>query len=294
MIARHETREYKTKAKVYIGHYINPINVPHWHYDWELILVKQGCLEIVIEGQPNLVYENQAIIIKGGLEHSLLPRSENEALVMIFPGELLGKTADEFKLKSYVLKKDYGLDRFFEEIEEELTKQAALYDVVVDCSVTRLFAEIFRSEEKNTEGEKEIRRPLMVLIDAIDKRYDSFSLKDGAGLLCMTETYFSKYFHKMSGIVFSKYLNSVRVEKAIAFLRSEPKPKASEVALKCGFGTIRNFNRVFKEMTGFSPSDLPSDYSFPATSILYAESSSFIKDNFNPTLSEAKLIQCWG
>ena len=28
------------------------------------------------------------------------------------------------------------------------------------------------------------------------------------------------------------------------------------------FNTIRNFNRVFKEMTGYTPGTLPRDYSF--------------------------------
>jgi len=29
----------------------------------------------------------------------------------------------------------------------------------------------------------------------------------------------------------------------------------TEIALRCGFGSIRNFNRSFKELTGLSPQE---------------------------------------
>ena len=36
----------------------------------------------------------------------------------------------------------------------------------------------------------------------------------------------------------------------------------TEISIACGFGTIRNFNRVFKEFTGYSPKKLPENYVF--------------------------------
>ena len=58
----------------------------------------------------------------------------------------------------------------------------------------------------------------------------------------------------------------------------------TEIATLCGFDTIRHFNRTFKEMTGFSPRELPEDY------VLTSRSIKSMKGNFNPTLSGSRLL----
>ena len=44
------------------------------------------------------------------------------------------------------------------------------------------------------------------------------------------------------------------MERAASQLRSTGK-KITDVALSCGFNNIRTFNRVFKEITGYTPSE---------------------------------------
>ncbi len=36
--------------------------------------------------------------------------------------------------------------------------------------------------------------------------------------------------------------------------------KSVDIMLYCGFGTLRSFNRSFKEVTGYTPRTLPSGY----------------------------------
>ena len=53
----------------------------------------------------------------------------------------------------------------------------------------------------------------------------------------------------------------------------------------CGFNTIRNFNRVFKELTGYTPRTLPKDYRFIRSLKEY-------KDNgFDPTLHGSEILE---
>ena len=56
------------------------------------------------------------------------------------------------------------------------------------------------------------------------------------------------------GINFVTYLNLVRVEHAAFELRHTEK-KFTDIALSCGFNNVRTFNRVFKEITGCTPSE---------------------------------------
>ena len=58
---------------------------------------------------------------------------------------------------------------------------------------------------------------------------------------------------------FTKYLNLIKVSSAVRLI-NERELKITDIAYKCGFGTIRSFNRVFKEVTGYAPKELPTDY----------------------------------
>lgn len=66
--------------------------------------------------------------------------------------------------------------------------------------------------------------------------------------------YFSKLFKRLMGAPYMQYRNRIRVEIAIIFLRGTDKT-VTEVAGACGFSTVRNFNRVFRNVTGVTPSE---------------------------------------
>ena len=55
-------------------------------------------------------------------------------------------------------------------------------------------------------------------------------------------------------MTFSMYLNHIRVNKAIDLIQNTDL-SMTEIAMNCGFETIRNFNRVFKEIMGCTPSE---------------------------------------
>ena len=62
-------------------------------------------------------------------------------------------------------------------------------------------------------------------------------------------------------MTFTQYLNTVRIAAALEKLK-QGSMSVTEIAGSCGFNTIRNFNRVFKKYTGYSPCNIPSDYVF--------------------------------
>ncbi len=77
----------------------------------------------------------------------------------------------------------------------------------------------------------------------------------------------------------------MRTDNAVQLLRENDGKSMTEIADLCGFGTIRNFNRIFKEYTGFSPRELPRDYNM---SVRF----SYPSDRaFNPTLYDCELIE---
>ena len=81
----------------------------------------------------------------------------------------------------------------------------------------------------------------------------SIRLEDVAEIAHLSQGAFSRTFSALTGSSFHVYLNSVRVERAIEFMRSEPDKKILDVALDCGFESLRTFNRAFKQIKGTTP-----------------------------------------
>jgi AraC-like DNA-binding protein/ligand-binding sensor protein len=81
---------------------------------------------------------------------------------------------------------------------------------------------------------------------------DDLSLSTVAKAVNTSTFYFCKMFKKATGLNFTDYLSRVRIEKAKNLLLN-PNARVSEVAYEVGFQSLTHFNRVFKRVTGVSP-----------------------------------------
>lgn len=76
--------------------------------------------------------------------------------------------------------------------------------------------------------------------------------KDIAQAVGFNESYISHIFSETLNTTIPEYINSLRIQDAQQLLRSTRQPVA-RIAGDLGFGSIRNFNRVFQKETGFTP-----------------------------------------
>jgi AraC-like DNA-binding protein len=82
---------------------------------------------------------------------------------------------------------------------------------------------------------------------------DPVSLEEVAKAMHVSTFYFCKMFKKATGLTFTDYLGRIRIEKAKLLLLS-PHLRVSEIAYMVGFQSLTHFNRVFRNLTGESPS----------------------------------------
>lgn len=66
--------------------------------------------------------------------------------------------------------------------------------------------------------------------------------------------HFCKLFKKATGMTLTEYITRVRVEKAKTLL-SDPSLRVSEIVFAAGFGSIPQFNSVFKQHVGMPPTE---------------------------------------
>jgi AraC-like DNA-binding protein/ligand-binding sensor protein len=81
---------------------------------------------------------------------------------------------------------------------------------------------------------------------------DPISLRAIANTMHISSFYFCKIFKKATGLTFTDYLGRVRVERAKNLLLN-PNLRISEIAYAVGFQSLTHFNRVFRQLTGESP-----------------------------------------
>lgn len=80
------------------------------------------------------------------------------------------------------------------------------------------------------------------------------SLQDVANYLERNPDYLSSLFKKETGSSFSEYLNNLRIKKA-QHLLSSTSLYTYEVAEQVGYTDFRYFTKIFKKITGLTPSD---------------------------------------
>ena len=71
-------------------------------------------------------------------------------------------------------------------------------------------------------------------------------------------SHFSRRFRDATNLAFSEHLARLRLEHACRALRQTRTP-VSDIALDCGFDSVRTFNRAFRRHLGTCPSAIRGD-----------------------------------
>ena len=83
---------------------------------------------------------------------------------------------------------------------------------------------------------------------------EAISLGKVARAANISANHLSEKFKEVTGIKFVDYVARIRFEKARALLR-DPNLRISEIAFEVGFQSLSQFNRVFKRLSGKSPTE---------------------------------------
>jgi len=94
----------------------------------------------------------------------------------------------------------------------------------------------------------------------MNNNYDKqITLAEVARIANMPEASFSRFIKKRSGKTFIDSLNEIRLGHATRMLIDTTETVA-EIAYKCGFNNISNFNRIFKRKKFCIPKEFRETY----------------------------------
>ncbi len=286
MKSKLEKRVFFDKAHVYPCKYKNLNNIPHWHTEYELIFVESGTVTVTADGNLFTLTEGMSLFLHQGTVHSIFSAADAVTVVIKAEGTYFEALFGRKKLVSPLLSKDYGFAAYMEELFGESAKRDEYSGLLADSITTRLFAHILRGEpiEEISREDSSSAERYKLLLEQIAENYAYVTFEDAADFMHFSRPYFSKYFLERTGMTFTRYLNTVRISCAVERIK-KGEGTMTEISRSCGFNTIRNFNRVFKEFTGYSPRSLPKSYRF------VHEMKDYTDKGFDPTLSVTSVVR---
>ncbi len=103
-------------------------------------------------------------------------------------------------------------------------------------------------------------RRIEAVMAYLNKNFDrEISLAEGARLVSMSEVAFSRFFKARTGKTFVDTLNEIRLGHASRML-IDTTQSVSEIAYRCGFNNMSNFNRIFKKKKQCTPKEFREEY----------------------------------
>lgn len=112
-------------------------------------------------------------------------------------------------------------------------------------------------------------------------------LEEVAKAACFSPFHFHRVFKILMGETLNQFVKRVRLERALRMISHQPERPLSDIAPACGFSSLSDFSRSFKERYGVSPSAFDVD-SFRTTHRSDLEAATFGEaQRFRPLLAGA-------
>ena len=238
---------YNYNANIYKGIVFGS----HFHGNYELIYSISGTAEITVNGKETKIKKGEFLLISPYSIHSLITDKNSEIWVGVFSKDFVSDFASKNKYNEFLpFKCDIKVENllkeylFYENKPEHYMCIACLNAMCSECLKN---AKIISRKSESEFAERVIKYISENLI------YD-ITLKRTADALGYEYHYFSSLFHSCFEINFKRFINLLRFEYACTIITDKSK-SITNISDECGFDTVRNFNRVFKEIGGCTPSE---------------------------------------
>lgn len=232
--------------------------VPHFHKNFELIYVMEGELALTVNGRTENMSAGSYALILANQIHSFEPVAHSVIWIAIFAEQFVPHFAgymEKFEGEASVFLCSESVHSF---VQANLIKPATEPSVTMKKSCFYAVCDEFLKRvsvvPKNSRNDELICR----ILDYIAEHYlEDITLSTLAEEFGYEYHYISRLLNKSYHINFTDLVNEYRVDKAIGLLTGDggsgESMSISRIAMESGFKSIRNFNYVFKRVTGVSP-----------------------------------------
>ncbi len=241
--------------------FYHPVDFSHFahlHRSYELLYLKQGGLEVTVNGKAFLMHAGDMVLVLPYEVHSYRDLGGSVCDVAVFSPDYVQEFYSQtvhhflacpvFRMEPEQIRRLEAL-LFYDDSNLFLTK-AALYETVA-CVLSQTELKYRKEEDRDL-----LHRILLF----IRQHYrEDLTLQDLAEELGYSRLYLSRYINRFLKLSFPDLIHEHRVCQAIYLLEHTAMP-VSEVAFDCGYSSLRTFNRCFKRVTGKTPREYREEH----------------------------------
>lgn len=239
----------------------------HWHSELEILYCKKGSFTTEIDGKKYIVRQNEAVFVGSMVEHAYYNFSADTVVLLIELGPVfLGSDFKSVSAVSFntpvipVINTPFG--GIFTEVSDLCTMSDSAKNLLLMKSLLyRLLSLIMDAFPQNPIGVEIKRKRMSAMLKvqkAIEYIYDNYqnpiTLKDVAKITGYEASNFCTYFKMATHMSFHKYLNTYRINIACMLL-TETSDSVAAIGEKCGIPCTKSFCRIFRQVTGFTPTE---------------------------------------
>jgi len=239
----------------------NGINFPlHLHQQLELIYIHKGEQDVTIADQRATLYEGDIAIIFPDCIHGFESKKEGTRSQLVLcdirhTGIFMNKLLNYYPINPFLRKASLS-DNIPYALTELCLEYQGDYNIAACTSFIQLIlSRIFPLLELESKKDKFSTDYTSQIANYIHNKYkEPITLDDLAAYLGLSKYHVSHIFAKSFKMSFPKYLNSIRLNQAMARIETT-RDSLLDICLEVGFNSQRTFNRIFKDIYHMTPGE---------------------------------------
>ena len=239
----------------------------HCHAEYEINLVLLSDGKHIIGTREEPFSEVDLVIIAPFVPHVWKAREEgNRVITVQFSGKMLDfpmLRLRQFRSIETFLKRAVPAAKFHLSEDDPLVSEVLALAQAKDFDATVAFLRLLNSmaereftilgDVDSGMRQSRSRRVARVMEYSQEHLGETIRLSDVSSLVDMSDSAFSHFFKKHTNLSYITYLNGLRISRACRELESTAM-SVSEICWDCGFNNKSNFNRLFLQAKGMTPS----------------------------------------
>ena len=243
-----------------------------WHTELELMVVLEGDIEYYADEKRYHLKKGDVIFFNENCGHTIFANGNGNCTVSLkLHPDVLRDWGFQHRLnvscscitqenqpESRLLQKVYGsvadIFRYFE-------KGTVLYDRMAETTAARIFLEVLLKLGSVTDisgcyvdNQRKSQQISIAEAYIVEHLTEHITLQEAADVAGYNKSYFSTLFKQQTGLEFRKYINRIRVQKAIGLLEKSTLA-LTDIATESGFSDYNAFSTCIKKYCGRKPQE---------------------------------------
>ena len=231
---------------------------PHYHSLYEIYFLEEGNCTYIIDDKVYTVQSGDIVVIPDGIiHHTKYDDIRHSRILINCTADYIPDSVQTAISSGTYLYRNPGLadeiKKILSKIENEYKLKDIFSDEIISCHTHALFYLLLRNADSCVtvgDGNKVIEQAVAYIRENFAS---DITLSALSKMFSVSPEHFSRLFKKETGLGFSKYLNSLRLQHAEQLLRKADGQSITTVAEICGFEDSNYFSKKFKEVYGISP-----------------------------------------